>query len=265
MQYDADTQNFAVDTDSASTDNERSASPRPLNITRPNQPRLIQAHWKDGMTHGPAHPRPNKATNVFAVAHAVAREERQARNGHAGGVLWFTGLSGSGKSTLAMGVERELFSLGYHVYVLDGDNVRHGLNTDLGFSADDRTENIRRIGEVAALFAHAGILCLTAFISPFQADRDRARKAAGASFQEIHIKANLDICEKRDPKGLYAKARRGAIKDFTGIDSPYEPPTNPDLVVDTGEESVTQSVERIVRFVESRFLIAPKNEQGGDD
>jgi bifunctional enzyme CysN/CysC len=178
---------------------------------------------------------------------------RSARHGHAGGVLWFTGLSGAGKSTIAMEVERRLFNKGYQVYVLDGDNVRHGLNANLGFSPEDRAENIRRVGEVAALFADAGLIVITAFISPYRADRQRARSAAGESFHEIHIRADLATCESRDPKGLYKKARRGEISEFTGITAPYEEPENAELVVDTARESIEASVQAIVDYVERRF------------
>ena len=144
---------------------------------------------------------------------------------------------------------------GYQVFVLDGDNVRHGLNANLGFSPEDRTENIRRVGEVAALFAEAGFLVLTAFISPYRADRERARAAAGAGFHEVHVRADLDVCEGRDPKGLYAKARRGEIRDFTGIDAPYEPPAAPELVVDTGRLSIEEAVQSVMDYIERRFAI----------
>jgi len=196
-----------------------------------------------------------KSTNLTAVEHRVAATSRTQRNGHAGGVLWFTGLSGAGKSTLAMEVEQHLFRKGYHVYVLDGDNVRRGLNANLAFSPEDRAENIRRVGEVAALFADAGILCITAFISPYQADRDRARASAGEAFREIHIKADLATCEKRDPKGLYRKARAGEIGEFTGVSAPYEAPTNPELTIDTAANSVQDSVAKIVEYVERNFAL----------
>src|SRR5262249_18169897 len=160
-----------------------------------------------------------------------------------GGVLWFTGLSGAGKSTLAMEIEQRLFQKGYHVYVLDGDNVRRGLNANLGFSPEDRAENIRRVGEVAALFADSGLICLTAFIAPYRADRERARAAAPDAFHEVYIKAGLDACEKRDPKGLYKKARKGEIAEFTGISAPYEPPVSPELVIDTEAASVEECVQ----------------------
>ena len=196
-----------------------------------------------------------KSTNVISVEHRLTADTRAARNGHRGGVLWFTGLSGAGKSTLAMEVEQRLFAKGYHVYVLDGDNVRRGLNANLGFSPEDRTENIRRVGEAAALFADSGIICITAFISPYRVDRDRARASAPGRFHEIYIKADVETCEQRDPKGLYKKARSGEIAQFTGVSAPYEPPVAPDLVVDTASENVADSVERIVRYIEKSFTL----------
>ncbi|GBD44970.1 Bifunctional enzyme CysN/CysC [bacterium HR40] len=196
-----------------------------------------------------------RATNIHAVGHAVTREARHARNGHRGGVLWFTGLSGAGKSTLALALERELFARGYQVYVLDGDNIRSGLNADLGFGPEDRAENIRRVGEVAALFADAGFLAISAFISPYRADRERARRAAGEAFHEIYIHAPLEVCERRDPKGLYRKARNGEIPEFTGISSPYEPPEKPELVIPTHELSPEECLALLVRYVEDRFRL----------
>jgi len=196
-----------------------------------------------------------KSTNVISVEHRLTAESRATRNGHHGGVLWFTGLSGAGKSTLAMEVEQRLFAKGYQVYVLDGDNVRRGLNANLGFSPEDRTENIRRVGEAAALFADSGIICITAFISPYRVDRDRARASAPGRFHEIYIKADVETCEQRDPKGLYKKARAGEIAQFTGVSAPYEPPEAADLVVDTGTEAVSDSVERIIRYVEKAFTL----------
>ncbi len=194
-----------------------------------------------------------KSTNVYSVEHSVETNSRAQVNGHTGGVLWFTGLSGAGKSTLAMEVEQQLFKHGFQVYVLDGDNVRRGLNKNLGFSPDDRAENIRRIGEVAALFADAGLVCITAFISPYQDDRDRARAAAPGLFHEVYVKADLATCEGRDPKGLYKKARSGEIADFTGISAPYEPPTAAELVVDTAVDSVADCVAEIVAYVQRSF------------
>jgi len=198
-----------------------------------------------------------RATNIQAVGHRVGRAERASRNGHRGGVIWLTGLSGSGKSTLAIEVEAELFRRGYSVYVLDGDNVRAGLNANLGFSPEERAENIRRVGEVAALFADAGQLVITAFISPYRSDRDRARAAAerveSGIFHEIYVAASLSVCEARDPKGLYKRARAGEIKDFTGISAPYEAPDRPELVLDTGAQSVAVSVAALVQHIERHF------------
>ncbi|MEM9469461.1 MAG: adenylyl-sulfate kinase [Pseudomonadota bacterium] len=192
-----------------------------------------------------------KSENIYKVNHSVTPDMRAELMGHYGGIFWLTGLSGSGKSTLAIAVEQEIFNRQKNIYVLDGDNVRHGLNADLGFSPEDRTENIRRIGEVAALQANAGVIVVSAFIAPYQADRDRARAAAPQHFHEIYIKADLETCEERDPKGLYKKARSGKIKEFTGIDSPYEPPTNPDLIVDTQHNDVQTCVKQIVDYIEA--------------
>ncbi|HEX7197920.1 MAG TPA: adenylyl-sulfate kinase [Dongiaceae bacterium] len=197
-----------------------------------------------------------RASNLLRVAHGVTVSARQLRNGHRGGVLWFTGLSGAGKSTIAMEVERRLFQKGYMVYVLDGDNVRYGLNADLTFSPKDRAENIRRIGEVAALFADAGMIAIAAFISPYRADRQRARSAAKDAFHEIYVKADISTCEGRDPKGLYKKARRGEIPEFTGISAPYEEPEAAELVVDTSALPIEDSVRAVVDYVEHNFTFA---------
>ncbi|MFL5336237.1 MAG: adenylyl-sulfate kinase [Geminicoccaceae bacterium] len=194
-----------------------------------------------------------RSTNITAVGHGVTREARSARNGHKGAVLWFTGLSGAGKSTLALALERELFAKGFHVYVLDGDNIRSGLNANLGFSPEDRAENIRRVGEVASLFADAGFIVISSFISPYRSDRERARAAAKDAFHEIYVKASLAACEERDPKGLYKRARKGEIPEFTGISSPYEPPERPDLVVPTDELSMEDCLAELIRFVEGRL------------
>ena len=194
-----------------------------------------------------------KSENLTAVPHHVAQESRRRRFGHDGAVVWLTGLSASGKSTLAMGLEERLLALGYACYTLDGDNVRHGLNANLGFSPADRAENIRRVGEVAALFADAGMICITAFISPYRADRALARAAASrTSFHEIHIAANLATCEGRDPKGLYRKARAGELLDFTGIDAPYEAPDAPDLDIDSGRETSERSLVQLVAYILSQ-------------
>ena len=194
-----------------------------------------------------------RSTNITAVGHSVNRDARNVRNGHKGGVLWFTGLSGAGKSTLALALERELFAKGYQVYVLDGDNIRMGLNANLGFSPEDRAENIRRVGEVAALFADAGFLVISSFISPYRSDRDRAREAAKDSFHEVYIKASLEACEVRDPKGLYKRARAGDIPDFTGISSPYEAPENPQFTVATDEMGQEDCMELLMRYVDDNF------------
>jgi bifunctional enzyme CysN/CysC len=198
-----------------------------------------------------------RSSNLHSVEHRVSAMARTLRNGHRGGVLWLTGLSGAGKSTLAMAVEQALFRKGYQVYVLDGDNVRQGLNANLGFSPEDRAENIRRVGEVAALFADAGLIAITAFISPYRADRQRARDAARGAFHEIFVEADLATCEQRDPKGLYRKARRGEIGEFTGISAPYEPPEAPELVVDTARADIGSCVDRILAYIEQQFAVAP--------
>jgi adenylylsulfate kinase len=174
-----------------------------------------------------------KSSNVVWHNATVTRERREEQNGHRGGLFWFTGLSGAGKSTLAHSVEESLHQRGFRTFVLDGDNVRHGLCADLSFSDDDRKENIRRIGHLSMLYVEAGIIVLTAFISPFRADRDNVRKIAGTDFHEIYCKASLEVCEDRDVKGLYKRARAGEIPDFTGISSPYEEPEYADLTVDT--------------------------------
>lgn len=203
-----------------------------------------------------------KSQNIYAVEHLLDRENRACLKGHYGGVFWFTGLSGAGKSTLAMAVEKALFEKGYHTYVLDGDNVRHGLCADLGFSPEDRAENIRRVGEVAGLMSDAGQIVITAFISPYRSDRDRARKAAPARFHEIHVKADLTTCEKRDPKGLYKKARKGEISDFTGIDSPYEPPENPEVVIDTESNDIDTCVAQVLRYIEQAIALPASAQKG---
>lgn len=189
--------------------------------------------------------------NIFAVDHLLQSGTRAARNGHSGAVIWLTGLSGAGKSTLAMRVENALFQRGFQTYVLDGDNVRRGLNSDLDFTPEARAENIRRVGEVAALMADAGLVCITAFISPYRADRRKAREAAGEGFHEIYVKADVATCETRDPKGLYKKARAGEIRDFTGISAPYEEPETSELVVDTQAHGIDICVETVVGYIES--------------
>ncbi|MCY7571581.1 adenylyl-sulfate kinase [Bacillus pumilus] len=194
-------------------------------------------------------------SNEHIVWHdsSITKKEYQQKNNHKSGIIWLTGLSGSGKSTIANAAARELFEQGYQVTVLDGDNVRHGLNKDLGFSDDDRKENIRRIGEVAKLFVEQGTIVITAFISPFQEDRRIVRQLVEAGeFHEVFVKCDLNVCEERDPKGLYKKARNGEIPFFTGIDSPYEEPAAPELVLDTGELSREESKRRLVDYVKGR-------------
>ena len=187
------------------------------------------------------------ARHVVWHAHHVTRDERAAQKKQKPCIVWLTGLSGSGKSTIANALEGELLRSGHHSYLLDGDNIRHGLNKDLGFSDADRVENIRRIGEVAKLFADAGLIVITAFISPFRADRDLVRAMVGpGEFFEVFVKAPLEVCEQRDPKGLYKKARAGTIKQFTGIDSPYEEPLKPELVLDTAQQSLEASTAELL-------------------
>lgn len=193
--------------------------------------------------------------NIIWHEAAVSQKERQLRNGHAGCALWFTGLSGSGKSTIANAVDRLLFERGCQTYVLDGDNVRHGLNRDLGFDDDSRVENIRRITEVARLFVDAGLIVSTAFISPFRADRAQARELAGSAFIEVFVDTPLDICEQRDPKGLYQKARAGKIPHFTGISSPYEAPENPEIHLKTSKLCIEQAAEQVVGYLEAKGVI----------
>ncbi|GMW01071.1 MAG: hypothetical protein AMXMBFR84_22080 [Candidatus Hydrogenedentota bacterium] len=196
-----------------------------------------------------------RATNITWHAADITREDRERLNGHKACVLWFTGLSGSGKSTLAHAVENALFEKGCRTYVLDGDNVRHGLNKDLGFSPADREENIRRIGEVSNLFVQAGVIAITAFISPYRADRDKARAIAKDSFIEVYVKCPIEVCEERDPKGLYKKARAGQIPEFTGISAPYEEPDNAELVVDTSQHSLEESAELVLAYLRSKGIL----------
>lgn len=197
-----------------------------------------------------------KSTNTVWHHATVTRALREQMNGHKSAVLWFTGLSGAGKSTIAHAVEERLYELGCRTYVLDGDNVRHGLCGDLGFSLEDRHENIRRIGEMAKLFGDAGVITLTAFISPLRSDRQRVRQLVGDDFIEIYCRCSVEVCEGRDVKGLYKKARAGEIKDFTGISSPYEEPENPEIVIDSGTISLEQSVDTVIAFLQSRGIIA---------
>lgn len=188
--------------------------------------------------------------------HTVSRSLKQELKGHQACVLWYTGLSGSGKSTIANAVEAKLFELGKHTYTLDGDNIRHGLNGDLTFSDKDRVENIRRIGEVSKLFVDAGLIVSTAFISPFLSDRQQARALLGeGEFIEVFIDTPIEVCEQRDPKGLYKKARSGEIKNFTGIDSAYEAPTEAEVHVKTADQSIEQSVDQIIEYLVKQQII----------
>jgi adenylylsulfate kinase len=196
------------------------------------------------------------ADNVFWHQGQVSRADRAERNGHKSFVLWFTGLSGAGKSTLAHAVEAELFRCGHQVMVLDGDNVRHGLCSDLGFTEEDRHENLRRIGEISKLFVEAGVIVLAAFVSPYRSDRDRVRSMLPhGDFLEVYCKCGLETCEARDPKGLYARARRGEVKNFTGISAPYEEPLRPELIVETDKESLAEEVARAMEVLRRMDLV----------
>jgi adenylylsulfate kinase len=191
-----------------------------------------------------------KATNIFWHQGAITLSDRERLNGHRGFTIWFTGLSASGKSTLAVATEQGLYERGYHTYILDGDNVRHGLNKNLGFSPEDRTENIRRIGEVAGLLRDCGIINLIAFISPYRIDRQAARELSNdGTFIEAFIDCPVEICEQRDPKGAYKKARQGIIKEFTGISAPYEAPENPEIHLRTDEMSEEECVQLIISYL----------------
>jgi adenylylsulfate kinase len=197
-----------------------------------------------------------KATNITWHHGAITKEDRERLLNQKGVLIWFTGLSGSGKSTLAHAVEERLFETGHLSFVLDGDNIRHGLNKNLGFSPQDREENIRRIGEVARLFVQAGMITMTAFISPYRIDRDKARALLGAGeFIEVFVKVPIEVAEERDPKGLYKKARSGEIKEFTGISAPYEEPLNPELVIDTSQFDLGQSAEMVLSYLKEKGII----------
>ncbi|MEC0279453.1 adenylyl-sulfate kinase [Bacillus halotolerans] len=199
------------------------------------------------MTHNP---------NIVWHPAVIQKSDRQSLNGHKSCALWFTGLSGSGKSVLANTVDEKLYHMGIRSYVLDGDNIRHGLNRDLGFRTEDRIENIRRIGEVAKLFVDSGQMILTAFISPFREDRDMVRALfPDGEFLEIYVKCPLQICEQRDPKGLYKKARNGDIKHFTGIDSPYEAPLSPDLIIESDQTSIADGADLIIKELQHKGII----------
>lgn len=200
--------------------------------------------------------KPSKSTNVVWHQSTITRADRETLHQHKGAIIWFTGLSGSGKSTLSHAVEDILHKQGCSTIVLDGDNIRHGLNGDLGFSDADRVENIRRIGEVAKLFVEAGVIVLTAFISPFRADRDRVRGIVPqGDFIEVFCDAPLDVCEQRDPKGLYKKARAGEIKEFTGISSPYEAPENAELTIDTGAHDLIACANQVVDYLRRNAIV----------
>src|SRR6185295_10423699 len=198
-------------------------------------------------THDPHH----KSDNIYWSHGKVTAEQRVRRNGHPGCVVWFTGLSGAGKYSIATELERELFNMGKHAYVLDGDNIRHGLCSDLAFSPHDRKENIRRVGEVAKLFADAGIICITAFISPYRSDRHLVREMLNdGQFVEVFVNAPIDVCEKRDPKGLYAKARANEIKEFTGVSAPYEAPQRPEIELRTDKGTIAECVARVIDYLQ---------------
>ena len=196
-----------------------------------------------------------KKLHIFPHQHAVSKEDRERLNSHNGHVFWFTGLSGSGKSTVASAVERELHQQGIRTFILDGDNIRTGLNSDLDFSAASREENIRRIAHVSALMRDAGIVVLSAFVSPYQKDRDFVRKCVQDDFSEIFISTPLEICEQRDVKGLYAKARAGEISNFTGISSPFEEPVNPELNVPTHEMSIEEATAMVVDYINTKIAL----------
>jgi len=199
-----------------------------------------------------------KSKNITWQEGQVGRADREVIVGQRGVTIWLTGLSGSGKSTIAIAAERELTNRGRLAFVLDGDNVRHGLNSNLGFSPEDRAENIRRIGEVAKLFTEAGVIVFTSFISPYRSDRDAVRALMGSGdFVEVYVDASLDTCEQRDVKGLYKKARAGEIPEFTGISAPYEAPESPELVLDTNRQSVEESVGKLVEYLDAKGYLAP--------
>ena len=195
--------------------------------------------------------------NVFWHSNPVNRQHRQDKNKHKSFVLWFTGLSGSGKSTLANAIEKKLFDTAHNTIVLDGDNIRHGLCSDLGFTETDRNENMRRVAEVTKLFVEAGTIVLAAFVSPYRQDRENVRsRLPHGDFYEIYCECDLTVCEERDPKGLYARARKGEIDNFTGISAPYEEPIKPDMVINTGELSLEDEVAKILKQLKSKGLIA---------
>ncbi|MBN2017374.1 MAG: adenylyl-sulfate kinase [Candidatus Cloacimonetes bacterium] len=198
-----------------------------------------------------------KSKNITWHESGISKEDREKQNSHKGVVIWLTGLSGSGKSTIAVELQAQLFEEGCQVFILDGDNIRHGLNKDLGFSPEDREENIRRIGEVAKLFADAGVIAITSFISPYRKDRDVNRELLPeGEFIEVYVQAPLDVCEERDPKGLYKKARAGIIPEFTGISAPYEAPLKPEIVIETDKLSVVESAQKILEYLKKYKIIS---------
>ncbi len=208
---------------------------------------------------------PPASSNVVWHNATVTRTRREVQNNHRGAIIWFTGLSGAGKSTLAHAVEEALHQSGCRTFVLDGDNVRHGLCGDLDFSSDDRIENIRRVGEVAKLFMEAGVIVLTAFISPFRADRERVRgMVAHGEFIEVYCDSSIEVCETRDVKGLYKKARAGQISDFTGISSPYEAPNKPELTINSGKEELQMCVAQVLKELEHRAISTLSNSALGN-
>ena len=197
-----------------------------------------------------------KSSDVVWHHATVTRERRETQNGHRGAILWFTGLSGAGKSTVAHALEERLHMMGCRTFVFDGDNVRHGLCGDLGFSIEDRTENIRRVGEMVKLFLDAGVISLTAFISPLRSDRRRVRQLVGeGDFIEVYCRCSLDTCEARDVKGLYKKARAGEISNFTGISSPYEEPEQPEVTIDTDKLTIDESVDQLIEYLRERKVL----------
>jgi len=211
------------------------------------------------MTKAPMDKEIKKSSNVVWHNATVTRERREKMNGHGSVILWFTGLSGAGKSSLAHAVEEKLHQHGCLTFVFDGDNVRHGLCADLGFTIEDRVENIRRVGEMAKLFIEGGVIALTAFISPFRSERERVRSLVPhGDFLEIYCHCPLEICEQRDVKGLYKRAREGSVKEFTGISSPYEVPENPELIVDTGNMTIEESVAKVMELLFERNIVQRK-------
>ncbi len=222
---------------------------------------------KESMSEFQGHPHASheavKDQNITWFIGYVSCEDREKLHGHKGAVIWFTGLSASGKSTVAHYLEKHLYDMGCSTYVFDGDNVRHGLCGDLGFSPEDRSENIRRIGEMAKLFVDAGIIAITAFISPYKADREMVREVVGKKqFMEIYIECPIEVCAARDPKGIYQKAKQGIIQNFTGISAPYEVPESPDLVIHSDKEGAIAAAKRIIRLMEQQKIIITIQELG---